>query len=81
MNRSLILRGAAALLTVAVVFAGSTPAPQAADLTTVRVGRAIVNSWPFAMLEVGQDAHIWEKVGLKVEIASFKGDGQLQQAM
>jgi NitT/TauT family transport system substrate-binding protein len=80
-SRSFVLRGVSALLAIAVMFAASTPPSRAADLTTVRVGRAIVNSWPFAMLEVGQDAHIWEKVGLKVEIASFKGDGQLQQAI
>ena len=54
---------------------------RSADLETVRVGRAVVDSWLFATLEVGQDAHIWEKYGLKIDIASFKGDGQLQQAM
>jgi NitT/TauT family transport system substrate-binding protein len=81
MSRSFVLRGAAALLAVAVMFAGSTPVSQAADLTTIRVGRAIVNAWPFAMLEVGQDAHIWEKAGVKLEIFSFKGDGQVQQAL
>jgi NitT/TauT family transport system substrate-binding protein len=80
-NRSLIVRGVAALLGVAVITAAAAPAARAADLITVRAGRAIVNSFPFAMLEVGQDAHIWEKVGLKVEIDSFKGDAQLQQAM
>jgi NitT/TauT family transport system substrate-binding protein len=80
-SRTFVLRGISALLTIAVLFATSTPATKAADLTTVRVGRAIVNSWPFAMLEVGQDAHIWEKVGIKLDIASFRGDGQLQQAM
>ena len=81
MNCSFILRGVAALLGAAVITAAGAPPVHAADLTTVRVGRAIVNSFPFAMLELGQDAHIWEKVGLKVDISSFKGDGQLQQAL
>jgi NitT/TauT family transport system substrate-binding protein len=80
-NCSFILRGVAALLGAAVITAAGAPPVHAADLTTVRVGRAIVNSFPFAMLELGQDAHIWEKVGLKVDISSFKGDGQLQQAL
>jgi ABC-type nitrate/sulfonate/bicarbonate transport system substrate-binding protein len=82
MNRSLLMRGVTAMVAAAALSATLAPAPaRAADLTTVRVGRAIVNSWPFAMFEVGQDAHIWEKVGIKLDIASFKGDGQLQQAM
>ena len=76
-----VVRGVTALLVIAALFASATPATRAADLTTVRVGRAIVNSWPFAFFEVGQDAHIWEKVGIKLDIASFKGDGQLQQAL
>jgi NitT/TauT family transport system substrate-binding protein len=81
-KRSALLRAVAASLGSALLIAGLVPAPtRAADLTTIRVGRAIVNAWPFAVFEVGQDAHIWEKVGLKLDIASFKGDGQLQQAM
>ncbi len=76
-----VLRGVTALLAIAVMFTSVTTATRAADLTTVKVGRAIVNSWPFAFFEIGQDAHIWEKVGIKLDIASFKGDGQLQQAM
>jgi NitT/TauT family transport system substrate-binding protein len=79
-NRS-FLRGATALLGAALIATSIALPARAADLTTVRVGRAIVNSFPFAMLEVGQDAHIWDKVGLKIDISSFKGDGQLQQAM
>jgi NitT/TauT family transport system substrate-binding protein len=81
MGRSFFVRGVTALLAVAVLLASAPRPAQAADLTTVRVGRAIVNSWPFAFFEIGQDAHIWEKVGIKLDIASFKGDGQLQQAM
>jgi ABC-type nitrate/sulfonate/bicarbonate transport system substrate-binding protein len=81
--RSRALRTVTALLGAAVVATTAMPAgtASAADLTTVRVGRAIVDAFPFATLEVGQDAHIWEKVGLKLDIASFKGDGQLQQGL
>jgi NitT/TauT family transport system substrate-binding protein len=80
-NRSSILRGTAAAVGVAVLTGRIGDAARAADLTEIRVGRAIVNAFPFATFEVGVDAHIWEKVGLKLDISSFKGDGQLQQAI
>ena len=81
MSRSIVMRGIAALLGITVMFAGSTRSVQTATPDEIRVGRAVVNAFAFATLEVGVDAHIWDKVGLKLDISSFKGDGQLQQAM
>jgi ABC-type nitrate/sulfonate/bicarbonate transport system substrate-binding protein len=75
------MRGVAALLGISVMFAAGTRAAQTAAPDEIHVGRAVVNAFAFAALEVGVDAHIWDKVGLKLDIASFKGDGQLQQAM
>jgi ABC-type nitrate/sulfonate/bicarbonate transport system substrate-binding protein len=80
--RNFFARRAIIVALTAFMLLAIIPRPlRAADLETVRVGRAVGDSWLFATLEVGQDAHIWEKVGLKVDIASFKGDGQLQQAL
>jgi NitT/TauT family transport system substrate-binding protein len=75
------VRGLAATLGIAVMLAGSTRTAQTATPDTIRVGRAIVTAFPFAALEVGIEAHIWDKVNLKLDISSFKGDAQLQDAM
>jgi NitT/TauT family transport system substrate-binding protein len=80
MDRLLAARLCAAFFGLALL-GTSASCVSAAELETVRVGRAVVDSWVFATLEVGQDAHIWDRVGLKVDISSFKGDGQLQQAL
>jgi NitT/TauT family transport system substrate-binding protein len=80
-SRSIVMRGLAALLGVAVLAVASTRSAQTAGPDEIRVGRAVVNAFAFATLEVGVDAHIWDKVGLKLDISSFKGDGQLQQGM
>jgi ABC-type nitrate/sulfonate/bicarbonate transport system substrate-binding protein len=57
-----------------------TPAP-AQGLRKVRVGKAINSSFPFAGLELGEKQGIWTSVGLALEISTFRGDGQLQQAL
>ena len=80
MNRS-ILRFSAATIAIVVMLAAQTRSAQTATPDTVRVGRAIFTAFPFAVLEVGNDAHIWDKVNLKLEITSFKGDAQLQESM
>src|SRR5437868_5466829 len=54
---------------------------QAQSLTKVRVGKAISSSFPFSGLELGVKAGIWKAAGLEVEISTFRGDGQLQQAL
>jgi ABC-type nitrate/sulfonate/bicarbonate transport system substrate-binding protein len=78
---SQLVRAGAAVLGTVVLFGASTGYGASADLDTVNVGRAIVDAFAFTTLEVGQSAHIWDKVGIKLNISSFKGDGQLQQAL
>jgi ABC-type nitrate/sulfonate/bicarbonate transport system substrate-binding protein len=72
-SRRDVLAGAAAL-----VVAGSSPALAQTQPDTVRVGKAIFTSFPFAALEVGADSGIWKSFNLDVEIVAFKGDAQLQ---
>lgn len=81
MIRMYVARGIAVLLGMTVVLAGSTRTARTAGLDEVRVGRAVSTAFAFAALEVGVDAHIWDKVGLKLDISSFKGDAQVQQGM
>jgi ABC-type nitrate/sulfonate/bicarbonate transport system substrate-binding protein len=78
---SQMVRAGAALLGAVALFGASTGSGASADLDTVNVGRAIVDAFAFTTLEVGESAHIWDKVGIKLNISSFKGDGQLQQAL
>jgi len=71
-----------ALSACGVVFASRPPALAAPEqLRTVRVGKAIISSFPFAGIELGVKQGIWKSVGLTVEISVFRGDGQLQQAL
>ena len=81
MSRSIVIRGFAALLGVSLMFAATTRSAQTAAPDEIHVGRAVVNAFAFAALEVGVDAHIWDKENLKLDITSFKGDAQLQQGM
>jgi NitT/TauT family transport system substrate-binding protein len=67
-----------ALLVAALSIAGAVPG-LAAD--TVRVGKAVPNSFAFGMADVGVQAGIFEKEGIALEIAAFRGDAQLQQAL
>jgi NitT/TauT family transport system substrate-binding protein len=48
---------------------------------TLRVGRAIANSWSFVPLDVGMAAGIFAKHGLAIESVSFTGSARLQQGM
>ncbi len=70
---------------VALCFSGAviglTVPGHAQQLTRVRVGKAISSSFPFSGLELGVKSGIWKAAGLDVEIATFRGDGQLQQAL
>jgi NitT/TauT family transport system substrate-binding protein len=56
-------------------------ATSAFALDTVRLGKAVPNSFAFAATEVGIDAKIFEGEGLEITVSSFRGDAQLQQAM
>jgi ABC-type nitrate/sulfonate/bicarbonate transport system substrate-binding protein len=50
-------------------------------LDTVRLGKAVPNSYAFAAVEVGMQAKIYEQEGVEVVVTSFRGDAQLQQAL
>jgi len=56
-------------------------AAQARAQETLRVGRAIANSWSFIPLDVGMAAGIFAKHGLAIESVSFTGSARLQQGM
>jgi ABC-type nitrate/sulfonate/bicarbonate transport system substrate-binding protein len=50
-------------------------------LDTIRVGKSVPIAWTFTPLDIGNEAGIWAKHGLKLEITSFGGDAKLQQAL
>src|SRR5262252_934341 len=57
------------------------PAGNALALDEVRLGKAVPNSFAFGATEVGIEAKIFEQEGIAVEVSSFRGDAQLQQAL
>jgi NitT/TauT family transport system substrate-binding protein len=50
-------------------------------LDKVRLGKAVPNSFAFGATEVGIEAKIFEQEGIEIEVTSFRGDAQLQQAL
>jgi ABC-type nitrate/sulfonate/bicarbonate transport system substrate-binding protein len=50
-------------------------------LDKVTLGKAVPNSFAFGTAEVGIQAKIFEQEGIDLEVASFRGDAQLQQAL
>src|SRR6266436_1355630 len=50
-------------------------------LDTVRLGKAVPNSFAFGASEVGIEAKIFAGEGLDIAVSSFRGDAQLQQAL
>jgi ABC-type nitrate/sulfonate/bicarbonate transport system substrate-binding protein len=68
------------LLIIASAHLG-TAATNARAQDTLRVGRAIANSWSFIPLDVGMAAGIFAKQGLAIESVSFTGSARLQQGM
>jgi NitT/TauT family transport system substrate-binding protein len=71
------------LATLLIVIAGfpGLASTQARAQETLRVGRAIANSWSFVPLDVGMAAGIFAKHGLAIESVSFTGSARLQQGM
>ena len=57
------------------------PANAAVALDKVRLGKAVPNSFAFGATEVGIEAKVFEKEGIEIEVTSFRGDAQLQQAL
>jgi NitT/TauT family transport system substrate-binding protein len=56
-------------------------ATSAFALDTIRLGKAVPNSFAFGATEVGIDAKIFEREGLDIAVSSFRGDAQMQQAL
>jgi len=67
------------LVAMAVTLAAWASAAQALD--TVKLGKAVPNSFAFAMADVGTQAKIFAQEGIELEISAFRGDAQLQQAL
>ncbi len=63
---------------VAAMIGAITPA---AALDTVRLGKAVPNSFAFGAAEIGNEAGIFAQEGITVTISSFRGDAQLQQGL
>jgi ABC-type nitrate/sulfonate/bicarbonate transport system substrate-binding protein len=77
------VRRLASIAVVAAFFLSLDPATRgsAADLPVVRVAKAQAIGIPFMPIEIGEQAGIWQQVGIKVEVSALRGDGQVQQAL
>jgi NitT/TauT family transport system substrate-binding protein len=69
------------IVLVSTLVALALPSSGASALDQVRLGKAVPNSFAFGATEVGMEAKIFEKEGIEIEVTSFRGDGQLQQAL
>ena len=67
--------------TAVTVAAFAAVAPTAWALDKIDVAKAVVTSFAFATLEVGQAAGTWKDEGLEITIHAFRGDAQVQQAL
>ena len=67
----------AGMLAALVALSGSA----AFALDKVRLGKAVPNSFAFAATEVGIEAKIFDREGIEIEVTSFRGDAQMQQAL
>lgn len=74
------MRGTTHLATLLVATVLSLPSGAQA-LDRIAVGKSVATAFVFAALEVGQEAKIWEQVGLELAITEFRGDAQLQQGL
>ncbi len=68
-----------AIATGAAAMALAPTVARAAD--SLRVGKTIVNSFPMAGVDVGQQAGVFTAENIDVTISTFRGDGQIQQAL
>jgi ABC-type nitrate/sulfonate/bicarbonate transport system substrate-binding protein len=75
---AILKRGSlAAALTALATIAGG----HAYALDTVRIGKAVPNSFAFSTAEIGTDAGIWATEGIELAVSAFRGDAQMQQAL
>ncbi len=72
-RRWLLMSGAAGALAL--------PSLNVRAAEPLRVGKAIVSSFPFAGLELGKEQGLFAGENLDVTISTFRGDGQMQQAL
>ena len=77
-ERMFVRRGVLAALLAAIAL---WPGGPALALEKVRLGKAVPNSFAFGATEVGIEAKIFEAEGIEIEVTSFRGDAQLQQAL
>ena len=69
-------------LTAALAVAAIALLPRMASAEdVVKVSKSVPNPLAFAVLDVGNDAGIWAKHGIKLEIMNSSGDAKMQQAM
>ena len=57
------------------------PVPAARAQETLKVGRAIANSWSFVPLDIGVKAGIFARHNLAIELVAFTGSARLQQGL
>jgi NitT/TauT family transport system substrate-binding protein len=69
-------RAIALLAALAALWSGGALA-----LDEVRLGKAVPNSFAFGATEVGIEAKIFDGEAMAIEVSSFRGDAQLQQAL
>src|SRR6516165_1177044 len=74
LSRRIVL--AAALVALAMPAGGAANA-----VDTVRLGKAVPNSFAFSTAEIGTDAGIWSQEGIALDVSAFRGDAQMQQAL
>jgi ABC-type nitrate/sulfonate/bicarbonate transport system substrate-binding protein len=65
---------------VAIAILGLFPRTASAE-DVVKVAKSVPNPLAFAVLDIGNEAGIWAKHGLKLEIMNSSGDAKMQQAM
>lgn len=65
--------------TLALSFGLASGAALALD--TVRIGKAVPNSFAFSTAEIGIDAKIWPTENIDLKVSAFRGDAQMQQAL
>jgi NitT/TauT family transport system substrate-binding protein len=69
-------------IAIALMFAGIAPsASNGADLPVIRVAKSSAVGIGFLPIEIGDAAGIWQQVGIKLDVAALRGDGQVQQAL
>ncbi len=73
-----VTRRTALAMSAATLVLGARPAFAADKL---RIGKAIGSSFPFAGADFGKAKGFFAADGIEVEISTFRGDGQMQQAL